>query len=256
MNKAITITQAIKDKNHDFRNYGLGIKEFTPSNFPNRFNGVENVSGYYENQTHLHEQDGFWEVEKLPLGENQKYGSIQRKGTENLYHYPIIDLTDEEIQSRIISNSEAVKEQRIKEISDAKILEETYNETDIQTVLDNMDLYPMWESGLSVTTSNINGIPERYKDFNNDNELVLWEVIQDHVTQLDWRPKDVPALFKRVELEGVIPVFVQPTGGHDAYQMGDKVHFPTENDPVYESLINGNVWSPTAYPAGWQIYNP
>ena len=50
----------------------------------------------------------------------------------------------------------------------------------------------------------------------------------------------------------VIPVWVQPTGAHDAYQIGDKVHYPGENDPVYESLINGNVWSPDAYPAGWK----
>ncbi|WP_417200092.1 hypothetical protein [Bizionia sp.] len=253
MNKAINITQAIKDKNHDFINYGLGIKEFTNSKFPKRFNGVENVSGYYQTKTHLHEQDGFWEVEKLPLGENQKYGAIERKGSENKYQYPVIDLTDEEIQSRIISNSEAVKEQRIKDIQDALTLQETYNETDIQTVLDNMDLYPMWEVDMEVSTSNINGIPERYKDFNNDNELVLWEVIQDHTTQSDWRPKDVPALFKRVELDGVIPVFVQPTGDHDAYDIGDQVHFPTETDPVYESLINANTYSPLAYPAGWQI---
>ena len=50
----------------------------------------------------------------------------------------------------------------------------------------------------------------------------------------------------------VIPVWVQPTGAHDAYQIGDRVHYPGESDPVYESLINGNVWSPDAYPAGWK----
>ena len=49
-----------------------------------------------------------------------------------------------------------------------------------------------------------------------------------------------------------IPVWVQPTGAHDAYQTGDKVHYPTIDDPVYVSLIDGNVWSPDAYPAGWQ----
>jgi hypothetical protein len=43
--------------------------------------------------------------------------------------------------------------------------------------------------------------------------------------------------------------WVQPTGGHDAYQTGDKVRF---NGSVYQSKINANVWSPTAYPAGWQ----
>lgn len=50
-----------------------------------------------------------------------------------------------------------------------------------------------------------------------------------------------------------IPVWKQPTGAHDAYQAGDRVHYPTADDPVYESLIDGNVWSPEAYPAGWKI---
>lgn len=45
------------------------------------------------------------------------------------------------------------------------------------------------------------------------------------------------------------PAWVQPTGAHDAYQIGDKVTF---NGRLWESLINANVWSPTAYPAGWK----
>ena len=42
--------------------------------------------------------------------------------------------------------------------------------------------------------------------------------------------------------------WVQPTGAHDAYQKGDKVLY---NGTVYESLIDGNVWAPDVYPAGW-----
>lgn len=43
--------------------------------------------------------------------------------------------------------------------------------------------------------------------------------------------------------------FVQPTGAHDAYKKGDKVRY---NGKVYKSLIDGNTYSPDAYPAGWQ----
>lgn len=42
--------------------------------------------------------------------------------------------------------------------------------------------------------------------------------------------------------------FVQPTGAHDAYNLGDRVSY---NGKVYESVINGNVWSPDVYPDGW-----
>ena len=46
-----------------------------------------------------------------------------------------------------------------------------------------------------------------------------------------------------------IPDFVQPTGAHDAYQKGDNVKFEGK---VYESLIDSNAYSPSAYPAGWK----
>ena len=43
--------------------------------------------------------------------------------------------------------------------------------------------------------------------------------------------------------------FVQPTGAHDAYKKGDKVKF---DGKIYESLIDANTYSPSAYPAGWK----
>ena len=35
----------------------------------------------------------------------------------------------------------------------------------------------------------------------------------------------------------------------DAYSVGDRVTF---EGAVWESVIDANVWSPTAYPAGWK----
>lgn len=45
------------------------------------------------------------------------------------------------------------------------------------------------------------------------------------------------------------PAWVQPTGAHDAYNIGDRVSFEGKN---YESLLNANSWSPSVYPAGWK----
>ena len=45
------------------------------------------------------------------------------------------------------------------------------------------------------------------------------------------------------------PEWVQPTGAHDAYNTGDRV---TYNGSVYESTMDGNTWSPDAYPQGWE----
>ena len=41
---------------------------------------------------------------------------------------------------------------------------------------------------------------------------------------------------------------MRPSGAHDAYNLGDRVRY---NGKVYESVIDGNVWSPDVYPAGW-----
>ena len=47
------------------------------------------------------------------------------------------------------------------------------------------------------------------------------------------------------------PDFIQPTGAHDAYNIGDIVKY---NGVLYRSLINGNTYSPDEYPAGWEVY--
>ena len=52
------------------------------------------------------------------------------------------------------------------------------------------------------------------------------------------------------EPEDEWPEWVQPTGAHNAYSNGDKI---TYNGKHYISTIDGNVWSPDAYPAGWQV---
>lgn len=53
------------------------------------------------------------------------------------------------------------------------------------------------------------------------------------------------------ESETSYPDFVQPTGAHDAYNIGDIVKF---NGQLYKSTIDNNVYSPEAYPAGWELY--
>ena len=45
------------------------------------------------------------------------------------------------------------------------------------------------------------------------------------------------------------PEWIQPSGVHDAYNMGDQVTF---NGKKYRSKLGGNVWSPAAYPDGWE----
>lgn len=49
--------------------------------------------------------------------------------------------------------------------------------------------------------------------------------------------------------EDEYPEYVQPSGAHDAYNIGDKI---TYNGKKYVCKIKGCVWNPDVYPAGWQ----
>lgn len=100
-----------------------------------------------------------------------------------------------------------------------------------------VELFPQWVTGRAYS------VDERLQYKN-----VLYRVVQAHTSQADWAPDITPALFVIVSLDEW-PEFVQPTGAHDAYKKGDKVTFEGKH---YISLIDGNVYSPTAYPAGWQ----
>lgn len=80
----------------------------------------------------------------------------------------------------------------------------------------------------------------------------LYRVVQAHTSQADWTPDSKPALYSPIGLDDDgYPVWAQPTGAHDAYNTGDIVNY---NGTLYKSLIDGNVYSPDAYPDGWEVY--
>ena len=106
-----------------------------------------------------------------------------------------------------------------------------------EDALQAVELFPQWVVGHPYV------VGERLQ-YNS----VLYRVVQAHTSQADWAPDITPALFVVVSLDEW-PEFVQPTGAHDAYNKGDKVTFEGKH---YISLIDGNVYSPAAYPAGWQ----
>ena len=50
-------------------------------------------------------------------------------------------------------------------------------------------------------------------------------------------------------VEEEYPEYKQPAGAHDCYNIGDKI---TYNGKKYTCKINGCVWDPITYPAGWE----
>lgn len=80
----------------------------------------------------------------------------------------------------------------------------------------------------------------------------LYMVLQAHTSALEWPPDTAVSLYKAVGVtEEGYPEWSQPVGASDAYAAGDIVSY---NGTLYRSLIDNNVWSPEAYPAGWETY--
>lgn len=77
----------------------------------------------------------------------------------------------------------------------------------------------------------------------------VYKCVQVHTSQADWTPDVTPALWTHTSTEEW-PEWVQPTGAQDAYNTGDKVTYQGHH---YISTIDGNVWAPDVYPAGWQL---
>lgn len=78
----------------------------------------------------------------------------------------------------------------------------------------------------------------------------------DLQTQIDKLADRITALENKQESTGSeepteeeYPEYVQPTGAHDAYHVGDKI---TYNGKHYECVYDGCVWTPDVYPAGWK----
>lgn len=101
-------------------------------------------------------------------------------------------------------------------------------------------LFPAWGVGVEY--------PRSYRaQYHNK----LYRCEQTHVSQAGWEPPNVPALWTEIAKPGEIPVWKQPTGAQDAYNKGDKVHYPDKDGPVYVSTVDNNVWAPTVY--GWDL---
>lgn len=109
-----------------------------------------------------------------------------------------------------------------------------------EDALDGVELFPAWE------VERLCKVDERLRYGGK-----LYRCVQAHTSQAGWEPDKTPALWTEVAKPGEIPVWRQPTGAQDAYNKGDKVHYPDKDGPVYVSIVDANVWEPGVY--GWEL---
>lgn len=114
-----------------------------------------------------------------------------------------------------------------------------------ERALEIASVYPAWEANHAYQVGDIISYGT-----NPVGDPQLYKVVQAHTSQADWTPDAVASLYDAFGLDDSgYPIWSQPSGAHDAYNVGDVVNY---NGSLYKSVIDGNVWSPDVYPAGWE----
>jgi hypothetical protein len=108
-----------------------------------------------------------------------------------------------------------------------------------EDALEAIDLFPKWDGAHG----------KYFVDDKVRHNGILYRCLQEHISQDGWTPTAAPSLWAKVLIPdpNVIPEWEQPDSTNP-YKKGDRVMF---NGKIYESLIDGNVWSPATYPGGW-----
>lgn len=124
-------------------------------------------------------------------------------------------------------------------------LEQMDPDTDAAKILEVPSMFPKYVVGKAYKTKDVFSYGK-----NAVGDAQLYQVLQDHTSAAEWAPDATASLYKQIGVtESGYPEWVQPLGASDAYNTGDIVSF---NGTLYESTIDGNVWAPDAYPAGWK----
>lgn len=122
-------------------------------------------------------------------------------------------------------------------------------ETQLEMMLEIPSVYPAYAVGKAYKTKDVFSYGT-----NAVGDPQLYQVLQDHTSAAEWTSDTAVSLYKAIGVtEDGYPEWVQPLGSTDAYNTGDIVSY---NGTLYISTIDANVWSPEAYPAGWEVYTP
>ncbi len=117
-----------------------------------------------------------------------------------------------------------------------QLIEQLTVTLDDETALTGVELFPMWAIGRAYAAG------DRVQHGGT-----LYKCVQAHTSQAGWTPDAAQALWVVVSIEE-FPEWVQPTGAHDAYNIGDKVSY---NGQQYICTTAANVYAPGVY--GWDL---
>ena len=176
--------------------------------------------------------DGFIEVEINNIKDAFNYKYVKGK---------LIELSDEEKEEFYPVDKEFEQEQKLQEMMAANIITSFLVNLPDEEAIKIPLVFPAWDSNSK----------EYKKDDRCQYNGKLYKVLQAHTSQESWTPDTTVSLFVEVADPSIeYPDFKQPTGAHDAYNTGDKVTF---NGKHYICKMDACTWSPSDYPAGWEL---
>lgn len=159
-----------------------------------------------------------------------------------------VKINKEELQNKITK----VKEELNLPLSIAFVKMAENGDIDEVTASENADMFAEWQTNINYKVGDIRA----YTVETTEEEMIvanklLYKCLQDHTSQEDWAPNKTPSLWKCLTItENGIAEWSQPISSADAYMTGDEVMY---NGVHYRSTIDNNVWSPEAYPQGWEV---
>lgn len=120
-------------------------------------------------------------------------------------------------------------------------------DTQTSDMMEVASVFPKYQIGKAYKVKEVFSYGE-----NSVGDPQLYQVLTAHTSAAEWVPGSAPSLYKAIGVtENGYAEWVQPLGASDAYNTGDIVSY---NGTLYRSTIDGNVWAPDAYPAGWEVY--
>lgn len=109
-----------------------------------------------------------------------------------------------------------------------------------EQALDNQLIYPTWSADTEYTEG------DRVRS--NDK---FWKCLQTHTSQEDWEPEATPAMWVEIAKPGEYREIKEDMLSTEAFAM-DEIGWYQTKDNLWKSLIDNNIYTPTAYPDGWE----
>lgn len=118
---------------------------------------------------------------------------------------------------------------------------DTLELSDAQAATMNL-IFPDWQVGVEY----------KQNDIRRDNGK-LYRCNQAHTSSAEYNTS-VASLWTEIQIapDGIM-IWHMPGGSHDAPNVGDKVHYPGAEDPVYMSKIPGNTTIPGSDERYWEM---